>query len=263
MNPQYTIITKIGRRIIDGLSSLGAGALILADACRGIYPANARLRKRLLAQMALVGFESLSIVVITSLFGGMVLGLHTAKQFVRFGAGQYVGGVVAVSIARELGPTLTAIVVAARIGSAFAAELGSMKITNQIDALRALAANPVHYLVTPRLLASAIMLPVLTMYANVMGIAGGAIVAMNAGVSYPSFINAASQFTESYDIGGGLFKTIIFGIIIAITSCYVGLTTEGGAAGVGRSTTAAVVWSIVLIYVSNFLMSWLIWAFRG
>ncbi|HEY3378282.1 MAG TPA: ABC transporter permease, partial [Armatimonadota bacterium] len=103
---------------------------------------------------------------------------------------------------------------------------------------------------------------ILTMFADVTGMLGGALVAINAGVSYQSFINSASQFLEVYDIAGGLLKTVFFGIIISITSCYVGLQTEGGASGVGRSTTSAVVWSIVLLYASNFLMSWLLYAFR-
>ncbi len=261
MTPLHPI-RALGRSILAAFSSLGAGVIIMGDAFAGVLTGNVRARNRITAQMALVGFESLPIVLITTLFGGMVLGLHTAKQFVLFGAGQYVGGVVALSMARELAPTLTGVVVAARIGSAFAAELGSMKITNQVDALRSLATNPIRYLVTPRLLASVIMLPLLTIYAMVTGMLGGALVAINAGVSYQVFIDSATQFTEVYDLAAGLLKTIIFGIIIAITSCYVGLTTEGGAAGVGRSTTAAVVWSIVLMYASNFILSWLLWSFR-
>lgn len=257
-NPLKTLLQSI----IGFVSAFGAGAIILFDALAGVITGNVHARNRITEQMALVGFESLPIVLITTLFGGMVLGLHTAKQFVNFGAGQYVGGVVAVSLARELAPTLTGIVVAARIGSAFAAELGSMKITNQVDALRALATNPVRYLVTPRLLAALIMLPILTMYANVTGMLGGGLVAINAGVSASTFINSASQFMELYDLAGGLLKTMVFGIIIAITACYVGLNTEGGAAGVGRATTAAVVWSIVLLYASNFLMSWMLWSLR-
>ena len=128
--------------------------------------------------------------------------------------------------------------------------------------MRTLATNPIHYLVTPRLIASAIMLPVLTMVADVTGMLGGALVAINAGVSYQSFVHSASSFLQVYDIAGGLLKTMVFGIIISITACYVGLTTEGGAAGVGRATTSAVVWSIVLLYASNFLMSWMLYAFR-
>jgi phospholipid/cholesterol/gamma-HCH transport system permease protein len=209
-----------------------------------------------------VGTDSLPIVLITLLFGGMVLGLHMAKQFVAFGGAQYVGSVVAISMAREVAPTFAGIVVAARIGSAFAAELGSMRITNQVDAMRALATNPVHYLVTPRLVAAAIMMPVLTIYGMMAGVLGGVIVAMSNGVGYRAFIDSATTFLQVFDVMGGLLKTVVFGIIIATTSCYIGLNTEGGAAGVGRSTTAAVVWSIVLLYAANFLISWLLYAFR-
>jgi len=261
MNPSNVLVT-IGRSVVAFIASLGGGIVILGNALAGVLSGNVRARNRITEQMAIVGYESLPIVLITTLFGGMVLGLHTARQFVNLGAGQYVGGVVAVSMARELAPTLTGIVVAARIGSAFAAELGAMKITNQVDALRSLAMDPIRYLVTPRLIASLIMLPILTMYANVTGILGGGLVASNAGVSPQLFINSASENMEVYDLAGGLLKTVVFGIIIAVTSCYIGLSTEGGAAGVGRSTTAAVVWSIVLLYASNFLMSWLLWAYR-
>ncbi|MHB9132483.1 MAG: MlaE family ABC transporter permease [Armatimonadota bacterium] len=256
------IVVDLGRGVLSFLASFGAGMIILKDALVGIFTGNVRARNRIINQMAVVGTDSLPIVLITLLFGGMVLGLHTTKQMVQLGASGFVGGVVAVSMARELGPTLAGIVVAARVGSSFAAELGAMKITNQIDALRALATNPIRYLVTPRLVACAIMLPILTMYADVTGMLGGALVAINQGVTYQTFINSATQYLEVYDVGGGLLKTMVFGIIIAITSCYVGLKTEGGATGVGRSTTAAVVWSIVLLYASNFLMSWMLYSFR-
>jgi len=257
------LIRVLGRSLIAAFTALGNGALILWDAVLGMGTRNIHAGKRMWDQLALVGFESLPIVMITMLFSGMVFGLQIARQFVIFGAGQFVGGVVAVSMARELAPTLTGIVVAARIGSAFAAELGTMKITNQIDALRAMATDPTRYLVTPRLVAAVIMLPLLTMYANVMGLAGGVLVAINSGVSYTTFINSATMFLEAYDLAGGLLKTMVFGIIITITSCSVGLATEGGAAGVGRSTTTAVVWSIILLYASNFVMSWMLWAYRN
>jgi phospholipid/cholesterol/gamma-HCH transport system permease protein len=261
MNSSNVVVT-LGRSIVAFIASFGGGLLMLGDALMGVPTGNVRARNRITEQMAIVGFESLPIVLITMLFGGMVLGLHTARQFVTLGAGEFVGGVVAVSMARELAPTLTGIVVAARIGSSFAAEIGAMKITNQVDALRSLAANPIRYLVTPRLVASLIMLPILTMYAVVTGMLGGGLVASNAGVSPQLFINSASDIMEMYDLAGGLLKTVGFGMIIAVTSCYIGLSTEGGAAGVGRATTAAVVWSIVLIYAGNFIMSWLLWAYR-
>ncbi len=261
MNP-LVLLKDVLFSMLAFVSASGAGVTILWDALGGIFTMNSRAYRRITAMMAIVGFESLPIVLVTLLFGGMVLGLHTAKQFVKFGAGQYVGGVVAVTMAREMAPTMAGIVVAARIGSAFAAELGSMKVTNQIDALRSLAANPVRYMVTPRLYASMVMLPILTMYAVVTGMLGGAIVAINAGVSYQSFVNSAVQYLEIYDVAGGLLKTVFFGMIICVTSCYIGLKTEGGAAGVGRSTTSAVVWSIILLYATNYLMSWMLYAFR-
>jgi phospholipid/cholesterol/gamma-HCH transport system permease protein len=262
MNSVTRTIGDIGRSLLQALDSLGEGTMILWDALLGIFRGNVRARNRIIEQMSLVGIESLPIVLITVLFGGMVLGLHTAKQFVLYGAGQFVGSVVALSMARELAPTLTGIVVAARIGSAFAAELGSMKITNQIDAMRALAVNPVRYLVTPRLVAAMIMMPVLTIFANITGMLGGALVAINAGVSTQSFLNSARQYLEAYDVAGGLLKTMVFGAIITITACAVGLRTEGGASGVGRSTTSAVVWSIILLYGSNLLLSWMLYSFR-
>jgi phospholipid/cholesterol/gamma-HCH transport system permease protein len=255
-------IGALGRGVIMGVTSFGEGLIIFWDALLGMFRGNVRTRDRIFAQMALVGIESLPIVLITVLFSGMVLGLHTAKQFVLFGAGQFVGSVVALSMARELAPTLTGIVVAARIGSAFAAELGSMRITNQVDALRALAINPNRYLVTPRLMAAMIMLPVLTMFANVTGMLGGGLVAVNAGVSIQSFMLSARMYLEVYDVAGGLLKTMVFGAIIAVTACATGLRTDGGAAGVGRATTSAVVWSIVLLYAANLLLSWMLYAFR-
>lgn len=250
------------RSLTHGIAALGEGIIILGDALMGIFRGNVRMRDRIIDQMALVGFESLPIVLITVLFSGMVLGLHTAKEFVRFGAQQYVGSLVALSMARELAPTLTGIVVAARIGSSFAAELGSMKITNQIDALRALATNPNRYLVTPRLVAAMLMLPILTIFANITGMLGGGLVAINAGISHQTFINSVRMYLEWHDVAGGLLKTIVFGVIITITACTIGMRTDGGASGVGRSTTAAVVWSIILLYGSNLLMSWMLYSFR-
>jgi phospholipid/cholesterol/gamma-HCH transport system permease protein len=247
---------------MDSVGAFGAGAVMLLDALLGLFTKNSRAFKRIIDQMALVGIESLPIVLITMFFFGMVLGFQTSQIMVRYGAGAYVGMLVAVSIAREGGPTLAGIVVAARIGSSFAAELGSMKITNQIDAMRALATNPVRYLVTPRLIAAVIMVPLLTIFGDVIGTLGGAIVAVDAGIAQQTFFTSATQFLTIYDIRGGLIKAAVFGIIIAITSCRIGLNTEGGAAGVGKSTTAAVVWSIVLLYASNFLLTWLIYKGR-
>jgi phospholipid/cholesterol/gamma-HCH transport system permease protein len=177
-------------------------------------------------------------------------------QFHKLGGDQFIGGLVAVSMAREAAPVLASVVVAARVGSAIAAELGSMKVTEQIDALRALAVSPVQYLVVPRLLASVLMMPVVTVFANVAGITGGEVVTVYfTHISYGVFISSVQTWLTWRDVIMGLAKTLVFGGIIAIVGCDRGLRTGGGAAGVGRSTTSAVVLAIVLVYVSDYFLS--------
>ena len=219
-------------------------------------------RRGLIAQMAAIGVDSLPVVLVTVAFSGMVLALYTAKTLVPWGVGNVVGGGVTLSVVRELGPVLTAVVVAARSGSAIAAELGSMKVTEQIDALRALAISPVEHLVSPRLLAAVVTLPVLTVFADVVGVAAGYAVAVVNGVAGGGFINSAKLFAVPYDVNMGLVKTIVFGAVIAIVGCQQGLQTTGGATGVGRSTTNAVVISVVSIYVINFLLTYVMFGGR-
>jgi phospholipid/cholesterol/gamma-HCH transport system permease protein len=161
-----------------------------------------------------------------------------------------------------MGPVLTAVVVAARAGSAMAAEIGSMKVTEQVDALRALAVDPVQYLVVPRLVAAVVMLPAITILADVVGTAGGYIVAVINGVPGGSFMSSLQSFVDPGDVTKGLLKTVFFGATIAIVGCYEGLQTTGGATGVGRSTTRAVVLSIVLIYISNFFLAYVLFGGR-
>jgi phospholipid/cholesterol/gamma-HCH transport system permease protein len=205
-------------------------------------------------QMAIIGVNSLPLVLLTIAFSGMVLALYTAQQMVSLGLGNFVGGVVAITMSREAAPVLAAIVISARAGSAIAAEIGSMKVTEQIDALRAMAVNPVQYLVVPRFIALVFMLPVVTMLADLTGTGGGFLVASASGVSYGSFTRSVQRMVSSYDINTGLLKTLVFGAIIALVSCQQGLKTRGGAAGVGRATTQSVVLSIVLIYVADFIL---------
>jgi phospholipid/cholesterol/gamma-HCH transport system permease protein len=217
------------------------------------------LPRETLRQMSAIGVNSVPIALLTIAFSGMVLALHTANQLKRLGVESLIGGLVAVSMAREAAPVLTAIVVAARVGSAIAAELGTMAVTEQVDALRSLGVSPVEYLVVPRFLAAVLTLPILTLFANVAGIAGGYIVSVfGAGVHGPLFLNSARNLLQPSDVYLGLAKTFVFGAIIAVVGCSQGLRTSGGAAGVGRSTTAAVVTSIVLVYVADyFLAEWM------
>jgi phospholipid/cholesterol/gamma-HCH transport system permease protein len=251
------MFNPVGRWTVAGLRFAGSSALLLAES--GSYLLRGKLRLGLtLRQMAQVGFDSLPISCLTLLFGGMVLSLQTVKLFVRFAASEYVGGMVGVSMARELAPVLTSVVVAARVGSAMAAELGTMKVTEQIDALRAMATSPVQYLVLPRVLATACALPFLTLYTEACGVLGAFAVAAWHGVTSREFFGSMARYLQPSDFFGGLSKTVVFGAILALVGCRQGLETSGGAAGVGRATTSSVVISISLIYGSNYLLSWLI-----
>ncbi len=232
----------------------GDAAGIAADALKRIVKGDVSVRDTL-NQMALIGVNSVPIVLVTTAFSGAVLSLYTAQLFVQYGVSNLVGGGVSMSVARELAPVLTAIVVAARAGSAIAAEIGTMKVTEQIDALRSLGTSPIQYLVAPRLLALVIMLPVLTMIGIVVGTYGGYLVSVSKGVTGSSFIESTRIWLTVRDVVMGLIKTIFFGFFIAIVGSQQGLSVKGGAAGVGKNTMNAVVISMILIYVSNYFLA--------
>ena len=234
---------------------IGETSILLARAWRFILRGSVDLRE-MVDEMAFIGVASLPIVLITVAFSGAVLSLYMSQIVVRWGIGSYTGGVVGLSIAREIGPVLTSVVVAARAGSAIAAELGSMKVTEQIDALRALAVSPVQYLVVPRLLAGIVMLPVLAIFADVVGTGAGYFVAVVNGVAGGGFIGSLKSQVVPYDVVMGLVKTIFFAVVIVIVGAQQGLQTTGGASGVGRSTTNSVVISIVIIYILNFFLAY-------
>ena len=224
-------------------------------------------------QMDVIGVQSLGIVVLTGLFTGMVLALQSSVQMKQFGATQYIGQLVSASMIRELGPVLAGLMVAGRVGSGIAAQLGSMKVTEQIDALNTLGTDPIKKLVTPRLLAAVIMLPVLTVVADVVGILGGNLIA-ELYVQLPSSFYwqsvwkqiAQGGFVFRYipnDFVMGLSKPFVFGGIISITGCYFGLATSGGTEGVGLSTTRTVVTASVLILVSDYFITQILLAVLG
>lgn len=240
---------------------IGESSIIIAQALRFILKGAVNFQDTI-NQMALIGVNSLPIVIITVAFSGAVLALYMSQIVVRWGIGSYTGGVVGLSIAREIAPVLTSVVVAARSGSAIAAEVGSMKVTEQIDALRSLAVSPVQYLVVPRLLAGMFMLPVLAVFADVVGTGAGYFVAVVNGVAGGGYVSSLKSQVEPYDIVMGLVKTIFFGIVIVIVGAQQGLQTTGGATGVGRSTTSAVVISIVIIYILNFFLAYVMFGGR-
>jgi phospholipid/cholesterol/gamma-HCH transport system permease protein len=212
--------------------------------------------RALLRQMEEVGIRSVPVVLITGTFTGMVLALQSYTGFKRFNAEAFVGTVVALSMTRELGPVLSGLMVSGRVGSAMAAELGTMQVTEQIDALYTLATNPIKYLIVPRFLASLIVMPILTLFADVLGILGGYLVSVNLLGSNPTiYIRRTFDYLDLEDIYIGLFKACIFGMIIAVIGCYQGFNTQGGAEGVGKATTRAVVMSSLLILIANYFIT--------
>jgi phospholipid/cholesterol/gamma-HCH transport system permease protein len=221
-------------------------------------------RRNTLDQMAVVGPESLIIALVTAIFVGMVFTIQVAREFINFGAGSTVGGVLALALTRELAPVLTGVVLAGRVGSAFAAEIGTMRVTEQIDALYMLKTDPIDYLVIPRVIACCLMLPILTIMSLITGMMGGLLIATSLyNLSQSVFIDSARNFLNVWDICSAIIKASCFGAMIAVIGCSWGLTTTGGAKGVGQSTTAAVVTALLTIFIANFFLSWLMFQGTG
>lgn len=212
--------------------------------------------KLVLREIDNFGSGSLLLVDLIALFTGMVMALQTIYGLSMYGAEIYVGSVVSLSLVRELGPVMASIMVGARVGSGIAAEIGSMQVTEQIDAMRALGANPIKKLVTPKMLAAMIALPLLTVSANIVGIFGGMIIALSElDIDRTFYINSVLKTVKISDLLSGISKTVFFGLIIAVIGCHFGLRTTGGTTGVGRSTTITVVTISILILISDFFLT--------
>ncbi len=221
-------------------------------------PLTWRQRQKVFDQFFEIGNASLLMVCILSFFIGGVIALQTGPLLVERGLGSYVGGVVGFSICKELAPVMMSILIAGRIGSAMAAEIGSMRVYQEIDALRTMNISPIHYLVLPRLVAIAVALPLLVTFSILVGWLGGAVVCVandRIALSFPAFFSALRDVVEIKDVANGVFKSFIFGLIIAVVSCHQGLITRGGPRGIGRSVTKAVVNSIVLIVIFDYLLT--------
>jgi len=236
------------------LEFIGASGVLLIATLRNLLLGRFEGRE-CLHQMAFIGATSVPIVALTSSFAGAVITLYSTSLLLRVGGSGFVGGALSVAMTREIAPILTGIMVTARCGSAIAAQLGTMKITEQIDALRALGVSPIQYLVVPRLLASLVMFPLLGVVANFAGILGGLAVASALGVPASIYFRSVQLFTEPFDLIGGLIKTVVFAVIVMMVSCQQGLGARGGAVGVGHATTRAVVLSMVLIFVANYFLA--------
>ncbi len=249
------IFRATGRETISLVRETGLIMLLFLEALFWMFSPPFRIR-HIFRQMEFIGVNSLFVVMLTSLFTGMVLALQTYYAFRMFSAETLVGATVALSMTRELGPVITGLMVTGRAGSAICAEIGTMRVTEQIDALTVMAVNPVQYLVMPRILAGFIVMPLLTIVSDVMGILGGYIVGVRVlNIHGGLFMNKIYEYVEIGDIYNGLIKAAVFGVILALVGCARGYYTRGGAEGVGRSTTRAVVLASVLILTSDYILT--------
>ena len=263
-NRTLTFLASLGRRFSQQVKG---GVLAVQDyvilSWRGLTAiiTPPRYTAEIVAQMDSIGVGSLSIVILTGTFTGMVLALQSAASLDAFGARPYVGRLVSISMVRELGPVLTALMVTGRVGSGIAAELGSMVVTQQIDALRVLGSDPVRKLVAPRILAGMIMVPILTVLSDAVGIFGGSLISITSlGLSWEFYWRSVGQTLVMNDFAMGLTKPVVFGFILTSVGCFMGLRTTGGTQGVGESTTRSVVVASVVILSSDFFMTKLLLA---
>ena len=253
-----SLIVAAGRAVLGLLRYLGGVTLLAGDTARALFVS--RVRWRLVLQQILdVGYRSQPVVIITGAFTGAVFAAQTFFQFHVIGMDSAVGAVVSISMCRELGPVLTGLMLAGRVGAAMSAEIGTMKVTEQIDALRALAVYPVDYLVVPRALAMLVSVPLLAGECIFFGIASGYFVGVDMlGIQGPYYLDNTIKYMMPKDIVMGLTKGFVFGMVIVFVACYEGLNTREGAVGVGRATTEAVVRGSLAILISNFFLSMLL-----
>ncbi|MDP3640948.1 MAG: ABC transporter permease [Alphaproteobacteria bacterium] len=245
----------IGRRFILAMGVIGQIALFLLESLKATFTRPFYI-KETMHQLFRVGFLSLPIVTLTAVFTGIVLALQTYTGFSRFGATGAVPTVIVLSIVRELGPVLTGLMIAGRVGAAMAAEVGTMTVTDQIDAMRTLHTDPYHYLIAPRILASVISLPLLVLVADTIGVYGGFLIStlyLDFNESY--YITQTFQFLYFSDVFSGLFKALFFGAAISTIGCYTGYTALLGAEGVGIAATKSVVLSSISIFVLNYILT--------
>ncbi|GAB0115615.1 MlaE family ABC transporter permease [Acidisoma sp. C75] len=255
MNAILNAVAALGRWAISSLRSTGALAIFAAEGLVNILlpPFYPRLVGRALISM---GFLSLPVVALTAIFAGMVIALQSYTGFARYAAQSQTASIVALSVTRELGPVLAALMMAGRAGAAMAAELGTMRVTDQIDALQTLATKPMKYLVAPRLLAGIIAMPLLVIVADILGVLGGFIVCtVKLGFDGPAFIQSVYAALEPGDVTLGLAKAVVFGFVIALSGCFHGYRSRGGAEGVGSATTSAVVMASVLVLALDYVMT--------
>jgi len=255
MNRFSGALDRLGRAVLAGVEEMGKIILLFVTVVAWMFRPPFKLRN-IFKQMEFVGVKSIFVVVLTGTFTGMVMALQGYHGFRMFSAESLVGGTVALGMTRELGPVLTSLMVTARAGSAMAAELGTMRVTEQIDALYVMAANPVKHLIVPRVIAGVLMTPLLTVVSDFTGILGGYFVGVHIlGINSGIFIKNITRLVELNDIYNGLVKAACFGLILSLIGCYKGFNTYGGAEGVGRATTEAVVLASISILISDYFLT--------
>jgi len=255
MNRVAAFLDRLGRAVMANVEETGKIFLLFLSVLAWMVRPPLKLRN-IFKQMEFVGVKSIFVVVLTGTFTGMVMALQGYYGFRLFGAQSLVGSTVALGMTRELGPVLTALIVTARAGSAMAAELGTMRVTEQIDALYVMAANPVKHLIVPRVIAGVLMLPVLTIVSDFVGIVGGYFVGVHIlDINKGAFVKNITSLVVLGDIYNGLVKAACFGLILSLVGCYKGFNTRGGAEGVGRATTEAVVLASISILISDYFLT--------
>lgn len=256
-------VASVGRGTIDFLVFNGQYALFVFEIFQKTLTPPWR-HKLIFQQCVSIGVKSLPIAALTSVFVGMVMVLQTGVQLTKFGSKAYVPGISFIANAREMVPAFCAIVVGARVAASITAEIGTMRVTEQIDAMDILNVDPVRYLCAPRLIAMTLILPLISAICLVTGYLGGMFVGQAAlNIDPHAYYNTTLQFATLPDVYGGLIKTVVFGMIIALTGCFYGFSTGGGAAGVGRATTNSVVFTLILILIFDYLLTSIILAFVG
>jgi phospholipid/cholesterol/gamma-HCH transport system permease protein len=249
------LVTLLGRMTLAFLEAIGSVSSFALQAVRcALTPP--WYRQQIVRQMLEIGYYSLPVVGLTAVFTGMVLALQSYTGFARFSAESAIPNVVVVSLTRELGPVLASLMVAGRVGAAMAAEIGTMRVTEQIDALTSLSTDPLRYLVLPRLIAGLVTMPVLVLVADIVGVFGGFLVGVYKLEFNPvTYLTQTEQYLQTMDVVSGLIKAAVFGFIIALMGCYHGYHSRGGAEGVGQATTHAVVSSSILILIFNYALT--------
>lgn len=249
-----SVLTPITTPILSFLTFTGEVCIIFGDALKRCLTWPFEIEETV-NQMAFIGVSSVPIVALTGFFSGAVLSLYLSILLTEYHGSGFIGATVGLTVTREIGPVIAGIMVAARCGSAMAAQIGTMAVTEQIDALRMLSVHPTKYLVIPRMVAAITMLPILAMVCMWSGLVGGLLIAATERVPYPIFMHSVIRYVQTEDVVKGMIKTPFFGLIIALVASQQGMRTKDGAVGVGRATTNTVVISMVLIYITNFLLA--------